>query len=192
MGKYSPLNRFKKACKKISKNTGISLAEAHSQEAQNAGYTHFHDLQVCAKKNPHDQRLLEYVFGDYGFDGNEILARELLSTILNDYLLNVLSGEIASTNATDFYLDHFEIDSEEYDDNDGSLTLKGTAIVSGTLQDDRPYYGSQLYAYMTVNLIYCDEERAWLLRGLPYEATKIEHVSNDMDEDPEPLLYLSI
>ncbi len=182
MSKFSPFNRFKKIAKRISKNTGISLSQVQEQEARSAGYSCFHDLQICAKRNSQDSRLVEYVFGADGFDGNEILAREMLRIDLDGILMNELAGEIALTNAFDFYLDVMEVDYEYYCDDSGVLSLKGTATLTGEADEDRPFAGSQVYAYISVDLFYCDKQREWSLHDLSKNAVKIQSVSNDFEE----------
>lgn len=189
MQKFSPFNRFKKICKRISKYEGLPLSQVQQQQARKAGYADLHELQTCVKKVPHDSRLVEHVFGHDGFDGSEILADEALHLFINNILMDELAGEVASTNALDFYLDVFEVDHTNYCDETGVLSLKGTAILSGEADDDRPYAGSQIFADATVELLYCDIECEWSLNG-GRSALKIDSVCNDLDLDNEPLQYL--
>lgn len=89
-----------------------------------------------------------------------------------------LSGAIADTNASGFAIDALEVETADYSDATGKLTLEVSLTYQGQQDQERMYHGAAFYLKASVELLRRDG--IWLLAD---EGVVISSSESDADRD---------
>ncbi|KOY04094.1 hypothetical protein [Pseudomonas nunensis] len=176
MSDFSPLNIFKSQAKQLARDQGLKLSVAQETLVQKAGFADYHEFSVVAQRNPKDPRLMVAVFGikDFPQAPNEDDVYADLDLELEDQL----SGAIADTNASGFTIDALEVETADYSDATGKLTLEVSLTYQGQQDQERMYHGAAFHLKATVELLRRDG--IWLLAE---EGVVISSSESDADRD---------
>ncbi|WP_337261505.1 MULTISPECIES: hypothetical protein [unclassified Serratia (in: enterobacteria)] len=175
MSKFSCYEILKSNAKELKRAHGIMLSEAQERIAKQAGFSHFHELSVVAKKDPLENRLMVAALGVS--DLSEALYEDNIYVELDQALEEQLSGAIADTNADNFSMDgDEEITEHEYDESTGMLTLKVSLTYLGDQHPDRVYAGSAFYLDTIVRLVRRNNKWEFAEDGL-------EIINGESDQD---------
>lgn len=152
MSKYSLLSIFQTNARRMSSASGVKLSLAQEKLAKSCGFNNLHELQAVAKKGNSDPRLIKCAFGDD--DLKELIYETPFYEELGTSLEDQLSGEIASTNASEFTPEDIEPESATYDEKSGKLTISGSLSYSGEQDEDRAYSGHSFFVDFEFYLLY--------------------------------------
>lgn len=178
MAKFSPFSIAKISAKQLSKAEAIPLNQAQEIFAKSARFSDFHEMLTVSKRSPFDERLVNAAFGVS--DLTEVIMEGEVYDAVNDALDECMGGEVADTNAYNFCLSGVEVDSTEYDDHSGLLTINCSLTYSGEQDPDRPYHGTTFYLDAEVRIRWTSE--GWVLIEDGFEITGAK---NDADLDRE-------
>jgi hypothetical protein len=151
MSKFSCLEILKDKAKQIARESGIKRSAALDIVAQQAGFAHYHEMQTVAGRAPLERRLMVAALGVS--DLADAIYEDSIYYGLDDELSDQLSGEIASTNATEFTIEDLLIESSQYDSSTGVLRLVGSLTYQGEQLDDKPFSGTEFYLDVVVQLV---------------------------------------
>lgn len=150
MSDFSPLNIFKSQAKQLAHDQGLKLSAAQKTLARQAGFADYHELSVVAQRNPKDPRLMLAVFGIDDF--SQAIHEDDVYAELNQELEEQLSGAIAETNASGFTMNALTVDTAEYADSTGMLSLGISLTYQGQQDQERVYHGAAFFLTSTVEL----------------------------------------
>ncbi|MBC3197449.1 hypothetical protein [Pseudomonas poae] len=170
MSDFSPLNIFKSQAKQLARDRGLKLSV--TQEA----LADYHEFSVIVRRNPKDPRLMLAVFGIKDF--SQAIHEDDVYADLDLELEDQLSGAIADTNASGFTIDALVVETADYSDATGKLTLEVSLTYQGQQDQERMYHGAAFYLKATVELLRRDG--IWLLAE---EAVVISSSESDADRD---------
>ncbi len=106
MSDYSYLSILKTCAKKLARIQKIKLSKALEIVARDAKFTSYHELSEVAKRAPLEQRL---VFAAIGEDTQEdVIYRDEIFYAIDREVEDMLSGDIAETNAYGFSIENLE------------------------------------------------------------------------------------
>lgn len=151
MSDFSPLSIFKSRAKQHRRQCGMTLSAAQEALARQAGFEEYHELVVVAQRNPTDPRLMLAAFGVLDF--KDAIHQDDVFSELGQELEHLLSGARAETNATDYAIAEYEVESAAYDDATGVLKLGMSITYEGQQDPDRVYYGRVFFLKADVDLI---------------------------------------
>ena len=176
MSDFSPLNIFKSQAKKLARDQGLKLSVAQETLVQKAGFADYHEFSVVVQRNFKDPRLMVAVFGINDF--SQAIHEDDVYACLNLELEDQLSGAIADTNASGFMIDALEVETADYSDTTGKLTLGLSLTYQGQQDQERMYHGTAFYLKATVELLRRDG--IWLIAE---EGLVITSGESDADRD---------
>ncbi|EPM43006.1 hypothetical protein A262_28727 [Pseudomonas syringae pv. actinidiae ICMP 19073] len=176
MSDFSRLNIFKSQAKQLARDQGMKLSVAQETLAQKAGFADYHELSEIAQRNPKDPRLMVAVFGIKDFP--QAINEDDVYADLDLELEDQLSGAIADTNASGFTIGALEVETADYSDATGKLTLEVSLTYQGQQDQERMYHGAAFYLKATVELLRRDG--IWLLAD---EGVVISSSESDADRD---------
>ena len=176
MSDFSPLSIFKSQAKQLSRDQGLKRSVAQETLAQKAGFADYHEFFVVAQRNPKDPRLMAAVFGIKDF--SHAIHEDDVYSDLNQELEDQLSGAIADTNAGGFTINALQVDTAEYSDTTGVLTLGLSLTYQGQQDQERMFHGTAFFLTVTVELLRRDGK--WLLAE---EGVSISSGESDADRD---------
>ncbi|MCF4996082.1 hypothetical protein [Pseudomonas fluorescens] len=176
MSDFSPLNIFKSQAKELARDKGLKLSVAQEALVQKAGFADYHEFSVVAQRNPKDPRLMVAVFGIKDFP--QAINEDDVYADLDLELEDQLSGAIADTNASGFTIDALEVETADYSDATGKLTLEVSLTYQGQQDQERMYHGAAFYLKASVELLRRDG--IWLLAD---EGVVISSSESDADRD---------
>jgi hypothetical protein len=176
MSDFSPLSIFKSQAKLLAREQDLKLSVAQETLAQKAGFADYHEFSVVAQRNPKDPRLMTAVFGVKDF--SEAIHEDDVYGDLDQELEDQLSGAIAETNASEFTIGALVVDSAEYDETTGVLSLGASLTYQGLQDQERVYHGRAFFLTATVELL--RREGKWLLAE---EGVSISSGESDADRD---------
>jgi hypothetical protein len=159
MSDFSPLNIFKSQAKQLARDQGLKLSVAQETLVQKAGFADYHEFSVVAHRNLKDPRLMLAVFGIKDF--SQAIHEDDVYANLDLELEEQLSGAIADTNANGFTIDALEVETADYSDATGKLSLEVSLTYQGQQDQERMYHGAAFYLKATVELLRRDG--IWLL-----------------------------
>ena len=159
MSDFSPLNIFKSQAKQLARDQGLKLSVAQETLVQKAGFADYHEFSVVAQRNLKDPRLMLAVFGIKDF--SQAIHEDDVYANLDLELEDQLSGAIADTNASGFTIDALEVETADYSDATGKLSLEVSLTYQGQQDQERMYHGAAFYLKATVELLRRDG--IWLL-----------------------------
>lgn len=177
MQKYSPLSLFKRKAKALAKAQNLKLSVALDILAKQSGFNHWHAVQAVAKTSPSDPRLLKAVFGIQDLS-EAVYGSDVYSEI--DLLLeDLLSGEIAETNASTFTIDELVPHHASYDHGTGILAVHADLSYAGEQDPDRVYHATAFYFEARIRLYWNGTK--WILAN--DEPIAIQNLESDQDRD---------
>ncbi|KAE9642602.1 hypothetical protein EJA70_18370 [Pseudomonas sp. PB103] len=176
MSDFSPLNIFKSQAKQLARDQGLKLSAAQETHVQKAGFADYHEFSVVAQRNPKDPRLMLAVFGIKDF--SQAIHEDDVYADLDLELEDQLSGAIADTNASGFTIEALEVETADYSDATGKLTLEVSLTYQGQQDQERMYHGAAFYLKASVELLRRDG--IWLLAD---EGVVISSSESDADRD---------
>lgn len=176
MSDFSPLNIFKSKAKQLARDQGLKLSAVQEGLAEKAGFADYHELAVIAQRNPKDPRLMVAVFGVKDFS-HAIYEDDVYADLVLE-LEDQLSGAIADTNASGFTINAIQVDTAEYADSSGMLSLGVSLTYQGKQDQERMYHGTAFFLTATVELLRRDAK--WLLAE---EGVSISSSESDADRD---------
>lgn len=177
MSKFSCLEILKSKAKLLAYEHGIKLSAAHAIVAQQAWFAHYHEMKTVAGRNPLEHRLMFAALGVS--DLTDAIYEENIYYGLDNELYDQLSGEIASTNATEFTIEDLVIELAQYDSSSGVLKLVGSLTYQGEQLDDKPFSGTEFYLDVVIQLVRRDDE--WTFDE--EEGLTITHAVTDQELD---------
>ncbi|SEC47231.1 hypothetical protein SAMN05216205_2419 [Pseudomonas mohnii] len=104
----------------------MKLSAAQEALARHAGFEDYHELKVVAQRSPTDPRLMLAVFGVRDF--KDAIHEDDVFSELDQELEHMLSGAMAETNASEFSIGEYEVESATYEDATGVLKLLQTEV----------------------------------------------------------------
>ena len=166
MSDYSYLSILKTCAKKLARIQKIKLSKALEIVARDAKFTSYHELSEVAKRAPLEQRL---VFAAIGEDTQEdVIYRDEIFYAIDREVEDMLSGDIAETNAT----------SINYDPKRGILVVQVIFDYQGEQDSERPFSGSSFEIVAKMELLLRDN--VWSLVENSLELTSVNsNVDND-------------
>jgi hypothetical protein len=169
MSDFSPISIFKSQAKQHARQHDMKLSAAQEALARRAGFEDYHELKAVAQRSPTDPRLMLAVFGVRDFK-DAIHDNEVFS-LLDNELGDQLSGAIAETSASGFTIDALRVDTTEYANSTGMLTLGVSLPYKGQQDQERVYQSAARFLTATVKLL--RREGKWLLAedGMPRSST---------------------
>ncbi len=176
MSDFSPLNIFRSQAKQLARDQGLKLSVAQETLVQKAGFADYHEFSVVAQRNLKDPRLMLAVFGIKDF--SQAIHEDDVYADLDLELDDQLSGAIADTNASGFTIDALEVETADYSDATGKLTLEVSLTYQGQQDQERMYHGAAFYLKASVELLRRDG--IWLLAE---EGVVISSSESDADRD---------
>ena len=176
MSDFSPLNIFKSQAKQLARDQGLKLSVAQETLVQKAGFADYHEFSVVAQRNLKDPRLMLAVFGIKDF--SQAIHEDDVYANLDLELEDQLSGAIADTNASGFTIDALEVETADYSDATGKLSLEVSLTYQGQQDQERMYHGAAFYLKATVELLRRDG--IWLLAE---KGVVISSGESDADRD---------
>lgn len=176
MSGYSPINIFKTQAKQHAREHDMKLSAAQEALARQAGFEEYHELVVVAQRNPTDSRLMLVAFGVRDF--KDAIHQDDVFSELDQELEDLLSGPMAETNASEFAIGEYEVESAAYDDATGVLRLDMSITWEGKQDPDRVYYGTAFFLQAEVDLIRRDGK--W---SLGEDGVSITSSETDADRD---------
>ena len=176
MSDFSPLNIFKSQAKQLARDQGLKLSVAQETLTQKAGFADYHELSVIAQRNPKDPRLMVAVFGIKDF--TQAIHEDDVYADLDQELEEQLSGAIAETNASGFTVDALTVNTADYADSTGMLSLGVSLTYQGQQDQERAYHGAAFFLTATVKLL--RREGKWQLAE---EGVSIISGESDADRD---------
>ena len=176
MPNYSYINILKRRAKSLSRDTSISLAAAQEQVSLEAGFAHFHELNVIAKRNPDDPRLIKVALGIVVL--SDAFYEDDVYSAFESEIDDLLSDAVGETNATGFTVKGLSITGSTYDIEVGVLTLRVSFAYEGEQDQDRMYHGSAFYLDAKIRLVHRDDE--WRIAE---EGVEILAGESDKDRD---------
>lgn len=178
MSNYSYVSILKRRAKSLSRDTSISLAVAQVRVSLAAGFAHFHELNVIAKRKPDDPRLMKAALGIVVL--NDAIYEDDVYAAFESEIDDLLSDAVGETNATGFTVKGLSITDSTYDIEVGVLTLRVSFAYEGEQDRDRMYHGSAFYLDAQVRLVRRDDE--WRIAE---EGVEILAGESDKDRDRE-------
>lgn len=176
MSDFSPLSIIKSQAKQHAREHDIKLSAAQEALARQAGFEEYHELIVVARRNPTDPRLMRAAFGVRDF--KDALHQNDVFSELDQELEDLLSGPMAETNASEFAIDEYEVESAAYDDATGVLRLDMSITWKGKQDPDRVYYSTAFFLQAEIDLIRRDGK--W---SLGEDGVSITGSETDADRD---------
>jgi len=152
------------------------VAQEHVSQA--AGFAHFHELNVIAKRKPDDPRLMKAALGIV--DLRDAIYEDDVYSAFESEIDDLLSDAVGETNATGFTVKGLSITDSTYDIEVGVLTLRVSFAYEGEQDQDRMYHGSAFYLDAQVRLVRRDDE--WRIAE---EGVEILAGESDKDRDRE-------
>lgn len=150
MSNFTPFSIAKSNARVRGKELGIPHHQALEEVARDSGFSCFHEMKAVAKNQGDDPRLL---FAAFGTDNLQEVAEDFILD-LNDQLEDQLSGAMAETNASGFFIDGYETHDAEYCTEQGMLSIGLSIEYSGEQDPDRAFHGSTFYLTGCLNLIF--------------------------------------
>ncbi|WP_339530205.1 MULTISPECIES: hypothetical protein [unclassified Pseudomonas] len=178
MSNYSYVSILKRRAKSLSRDTSISLAVAQGHVSLAAGFAHFHELNVIAKRKPDDPRLMKAALGIVIL--SDAIYEDDVYSAFESEIDDLLSDAVGETNATGFTVKGLSITDSTYDIEVGVLTLRVSFAYEGEQDQDRMYHGSAFYLDAQVRLVRRDDE--WRIAE---EGVEILAGESDKDRDRE-------
>ncbi|MFB3301885.1 hypothetical protein [Pseudomonas sp. AMR01] len=178
MSNYSYVSILKRRAKSLSRDTSISLAVAQEHVSLAAGFAHFHELNVIAKRKPDDPRLMKAALGIVIL--SDAIYEDNVYSAFESEIDDLLSDAVGETNATGFTVKGLSITDSTYDIEVGVLTLRASFAYEGEQDQDRMYHGSAFYLDAQVRLVRRDDE--WRIAE---EGVEILAGESDKDRDRE-------
>ncbi|QHF48733.1 hypothetical protein [Pseudomonas sp. S49] len=176
MSDFSPLNIFKSQAKQLARDQGLKLSVAQETLVQKAGFADYHEFSVVAQRNPRDPRLMVAVFGIKDFP--QAIHEDDVYADLEQELEEQLSDAIAETNASGFTIDALTINTADYTDSTGMLSLGVSLTYQGQQDQERVYHGAAFFLTATVELLRRDSK--WQLAE---DGVSIADGESDADRD---------
>ena len=176
MSDYSYLSILKTCAKKLARIQKIKLSKALEIVARDAKFTSYHELSEVAKRAPLEQRL---VFAAIGEDTQEdVIYRDEIFYAIDREVEDMLSGDIAETNAYGFSIENLEATSINYDPKRGILVVQVIFDYQGEQDSERPFSGSSFEIVAKMELLLHDN--VWSLVENSLELTSVNsNVDND-------------
>lgn len=178
MSNYSYVSILKRRAKSLSREASISLAVAQERVSLAAGFAHFHELNVIAKRKPDDPRLMKAALGIVVL--SDAIYEDDVYSAFDSEIDDLLSDAVGETNATGFTVKGLSITDSTYDIGVGVLTLRVSFAYEGEQDQDRMYHGSAFYLNAQVRLVRRDDE--WRIAE---EGVEILAGESDKDRDRE-------
>jgi hypothetical protein len=178
MSNYSYVSILKRRAKALSRDESMSLAAAQEHVSQAAGFAHFHELSVIAKRNQDDPRLMKAALG-VAILSDAIYEDDVYSAFENE-IDDLLSDAVGETNATGFTVKGLSITGSTYDIEVGVLTLLASFMYEGEQDQDRMYHGRAFYLDAQIRLVRRDDE--WRIAE---DGVEILAGESDKDRDRE-------
>lgn len=176
MSDFSPISIIKSQAKQHAREHDMKLSVAQEALARQSGFEHYHELVVVAQRSPTDPRLMLAAFGVRDF--KDALHKDDVFSELDQELEDLLSGPMAETNASEFAIGEYEVESAAYDDATGVLRLDMSITWGGKQDPDRVYYGTAFYLQTEIDLIRRDGK--W---SLGEDGVSITGSETDADRD---------
>lgn len=176
MSDFSPLSIIKSQAKQHARQHDMKLSAAQEALARQAGFEEYHELVVVSQRNPTDPRLMLAAFGVRDFK-DAIHADDVFSD-LDQELEHLFSGAMAETNASEFAIGEYELESAVYEEATGVLKLGMSITYEGQQDPERVYYGSAFFLQAEVELIRRDGK--W---SLGEDGVSVTSSETDADRD---------
>ena len=190
MSKYNCINILKSEAKFLSRARSISRSQALELTAKKYNFSSYHELQTVAKNRPWDDRLVKAAFGVE--DLSDVIYGPGIWDEICDLVDEKLSGEVASTNASGFHIENFDVHDWAYVESDGTLFYEVLFEYAGEQDDSRTITNTVFYVNATVMLARRNGEWEFLSA---YDGLELHDVEGDLDrinqeEARERLLFL--
>ena len=176
MSDFSPISIIKSQAKQHAREHDMKLSAAQEALARQAGFEEYHELVVVAQRNPTDPRLMLAAFGVRDF--KDAIHEDDVFSELDQELEHMLSGAMAETNASEFSIGEYEVESATYEDATGVLKLGMSITYEGQQDPDRVYHGRAFFLQTEVELIRRDCK--W---SLGEDGVSITSSETDADRD---------
>lgn len=176
MSDFSPISIIKSQAKQHARDHDMKLSAAQEALARQAGFEEYHELVVVAQRNPTNPRLMLAAFGVRDF--KDAIHEDDVFSELDQELEHMLSGAMAETNASEFAIGDYEVESAAYEDATGVLKLGMSITYEGQQDPDRVYYGRAFFLQAEVELIRRDGK--W---SLGEDGISITSSETDADRD---------
>lgn len=176
MSDFSPISIIKSQAKQHAREHDMKLSAAQETLARQAGFEEYHELVVVAQRNSMDPRLRLAAFGVRDFQ--EAIHEDDVFSELDQELEHLLSSDMAETNASEFAIGEYEVESAAYEDATGVLKLGMSITYEGQQDPDRVYYGRAFFLLAEVELIRRDGR--W---SLGEDGVSITSSETDADRD---------
>jgi len=176
MSDFSPLSIIKSQAKQHARQHDMKLSAAQEALARQAGFEEYHELVVVSQRNPTDPRLMLAAFGVRDFK-DAIHADDVFSD-LDQELEHLFSGAMAETNASEFAIGEYELESAVYEEATGVLKLGMSITYEGQQDPERVYYGRAFFLQAEVELIRRDGK--W---SLGEDGVSVTSSETDADRD---------
>lgn len=176
MSDFSPISIIKSQAKQHAREYDMKLSAAQEALARQAGFEEYHELVVVAQRNPTDPRLMLAAFGVRDF--KDAIHEDDVFSELDQELEHMLSGAMAETNASEFSIGEYEVESATYEDATGVLKLGMSITYEGQQDPDRVYHGRAFFLQTEVELIRRDCK--W---SLGEDGVSITSSETDADRD---------
>ncbi|MFD3247740.1 hypothetical protein [Rahnella aquatilis] len=175
MSDYSYLSILKTRAKKLVRIQQIKLSEALEIVARDAKFTSYHELTEVAKRDPLEQRLVLAAMGED--TPEEVIYRDEVFYAIDREVEDILSSDLAETNAYGFSIENLEATKLNYDTKRGILTVQAIFDYQGEQDPERPFSGSSFEIVAKMELLLRDNE--WSLVEGSLELTSVTSNVND-------------
>jgi hypothetical protein len=176
MSDFSPISIIKSQAKQHARDRDMKLSAVQEALARQAGFEEYHELVVVAQRNPTDPRLMLAAFGVR--DLKDAIHEDEVFSELDQELEHMLSGAMAETNASEFAIGEYEVESATYEDATGVLKLGMSITYEGEQDPERVYHGRAFFLQAEVELIRRDGN--WSLGN---DGVSITSSETDADRD---------
>lgn len=156
MSDYSCLSILKTRAKKLVRIQKIKLSQALEIVARDAKFTSYHELTEVAKRDPLEQRLVLAAMGED--TPEEVIYRDEVLYAIDREVEDMLSSDIAETNAYGFSIENLEATKLNYDSKRGILALQALFDYQGEQDPERPFSGSSFEIVAKIELLLRDNE----------------------------------
>ncbi|UJR62401.1 hypothetical protein [Dickeya zeae] len=175
MSDYSCLSILKTRAKKLVRIQRIKLSEALEIVARDAKFSSYHELTEVAKRDPVEQRLVLAAMGEN--TPEEVIYRDEVFYAIDREVEDMLSGDIAETNAYGFSIENLEATKLNYDSKRGILTVQAIFDYQGEQDPERALSASSFEIVAKMELLLREDE--WSLVEDSLELTSVTSNVND-------------
>lgn len=176
MSDYSCLSILKTKAKKLVRIQKIKLSEALEIVARDAKFSSYHELSEVAKRDPLEQRLVVAAMGESSLE--EVICRDEIVYAIEREVEEMLSGDMAETNAYGFSIENLEATKVNYDPKKGVMSVQAAFEYEGEQDPDRPFSGSSFEIVSKMEFLLRDNE--W---SLIEDSLELTSVNSNVDND---------